>query len=309
MRPNQSTEGITIYKISAANSRADYENDTLTKGFLDAMAAFANEQKPALLFNHDPSTILGKVFKAEVAPLNGHDGHFELIEYVYVLNSFNFPGQPDTKAVEAINEGILDFVSVRFRGPYTWDEKAENPGRVYAPNGSTEITHPETSFVWFGMQRDAKKKAFDYTIEDNPKTKTSKIKSMNLDFIGKTFSLEVAGDEVKGIKALEDHAKEQINAATDAQKSAETERDNLKTEVESFKTKTIDRIKALQGKDCLNLDAITARTDDDLKGYDMARLSEYREVLEKKFAGMASNPALDSQGNPITPDTTNKYGF
>lgn len=271
-------DGLFIFEFSAANSRTDYDGDRLTPAFLKEMANFANAQKISLMYGH--AEIMGKVFSAEVVPSKDHAGHYELREKAYVMRDWTVPGQPAVKVMDAIKSGVLDYVSVRFKGPSEWKEEEGQYVRVFNPTGKDAVIHPETSIVWFGGQREARmaKKNFDYTVSPaKSATNTPNIRIMNIEWRGKTFDIKADGENLTGLDALKDFAEKAIKEAEDKAAAAIAMNENNRKAL-------ADRITTLQGKDALDVPVADQWDAAEMAHKSFDKLLAKATVMEAQFA-------------------------
>lgn len=275
-------EQFTVFEISAANTRIDFEMDQLSKSVLDAMAAFVNANDGiSFLFNHDNREILGKVFSARVELIAGESDHWELIEKVYIPQGVTMPGQPTISVDRAIRTGLLDKVSIRFLAP--WELKELPDGgfiTVFTDDGKTEILHTETSFVYFGGQRDAaRRKSFDFKNEKRKPMQKTVQKQIELN--GKSYGFSVAVDSEADSVALTapEALAEDFTKMAGELKAATEKAEALQKELDEQKAPIVNKILNIQDEAKKDF----KYSEDELKAMPLERLSAYLKDLSKEY--------------------------
>ncbi|NIV12894.1 MAG: hypothetical protein GWN62_16915 [Aliifodinibius sp.] len=259
-----------VFRFEAANNVIDRTNERFNVSVLEKFASDINKEGRTFLFSHRSDQIIGRVFHAE---LDQSEGKTALIEHVFIMTGTKLPGQADIELSEAIEAGVVDFVSVGFSA---FRRRIEEDGKSFveyyldAENADhkefTEQT--ELSAVYLGAQRGAAQK--EYKVE-------------NIEFIK---SIDMDNTELTAkIKELEG----QIETLT-------TELTGKDSEIESLKSKNTD-LEAIVEKylepfrnDILNLQgkilSEPARlTEEQVKALAPEQLMAMAKDLNEKFAG------------------------
>ena len=264
-------ESHVFVEFKAANTRVDRDGDQLTRNFLEGMAKNAIAEKIFVLADHDSRQKLGRVYDATVSP-SGDGDHYNLIEKAILSRKakpVNLGGQTPAEALE---DKMLDFVSVRFR-TVNRPERVEVQEGVYinridAPEGAM-VEHSETSFVFMGAQRGARLKSADFApvIEEPKKT----VKKMEFEI--KSFKLTAEGETVKGVSEVVAHID-----SLEAQLKAEKEKNAAMLQP------SIDGILATQTlfKEAKK-ELPIIWTEDELKGFAFEKLQTMHSTLVKSY--------------------------
>lgn len=294
------TSKIVVYKFHTANTLIDTDNDQFTRMYLEGLAEITRKVKISMLFNHDPDTVIGKWFHAEVVPMQDYPGEFKLIEYGYVLKTTTHPKQEKTALSDSIEQKQLEFTSIRFGGG-EWVVK-DHPTRGYVriispdPTGKSEIRHSETSLVWApaqigtrlekGMKMFAKadeENKWDFTKLFSPKTITKKFMATTEEFLvgdqkfvlkgmGNNDQVDITGD-VQTLKS----ALTTVNAKL--QTIAALEKDSA--ELKAAKQPMVNNIITLSGEKFCKKAYIP--TEAELMGKDFKALQGMESDLESEF--------------------------
>lgn len=285
----------SVFRFAAANNRIDRTNEKFSLEVLSKFAADINGEGRSLLFSHDNSKIIGRVFAAKVE--TDKDGNSELIEWAFILKGTKMPGQ-DIEISEAIESGLLDFVSVGFSA---FRRKVEESDRVYieyfmdADRGDhkefTEQT--ELSIVYLGAQRGARKK--EYAVS-------------NLTFINKTNS-DMNIDELKA-KVAEHEAT--INGLNSEIEGLKTEKSDLEKSVETLTnekkelSETVEKYLEPFRNNVLNLQKKflpepAQLTEDQVKNMNPDQVMAMSKAFDEKFKDEAgSNEGNDENEEKVT---------
>ncbi len=269
----------SIYKIGAANTKLDRDNDQFTPGYLQAMAKAVNDHGAALLFNHNNDYLIGKVFYATTAQMEGADVmHTELIEYAMIGPDATLPGQPSNTILKNVEDGTLTDASVRFG---RWKSEIKEVGgnyiRIIDVPEQGEMVHPETSLVFFPAQIGAGLKLFSTNGQHEP----FDFKSFNPTIIHpkKSFTMAEVTNEVKfGEKTLKvtaklDGDKGEISGLPELQKeydSALSRATTAEKELTDAKQPYVNSVQNLEGEKGLKKSA--PRKEDELKGKTLTEL-------------------------------------
>jgi hypothetical protein len=273
--PDYDVTKLGFRKLDTCNTLKDRHDDILEKSFLDELAALVNKESRILLMSHDSRKMAGRKFRAEVVAAtfpDGRTGH-KLVEYVYYHKDYKTEG--DISLHDHLESGTIRDVSIGFMGTgRRYDEKKEARIWFHEP-GATMTENIETSFVDLGAQyfSNVAKSASNFELV-NPKT-SIRMEKVTLK-IGEVTKEFTTNPEIQTA----------FDAMEAAKKTAETERDAAKAEVEGLKAEHINTVIARQ-KDLKS----EIYTEDVLKSLPLATVKKLAEEHEARWK--AANPDLN----------------
>lgn len=269
--PNIKYETGKVFKVIAANTQLDRDNERFSADVLGLFAQQINKTPVTVLWQHDRDTHgLGKMFGGSVVPSVGQMG-YDFVAYLLISNEARIPEQGERKLAPEIEGDYITSVSIGFRAWGNYVEEKINGENRYIYTYGIDNERPETkgayireiSFVDFGAQVGA---AVVKSAKDIEFIKEDKVKNMT-----KTIEIEVGGVKmpitfkqdgesvtVEGLDAANTAIKAAADAATnkanDLQKAVDTLRAPLEADVVNAKlvgideatTKAFDAVKLIE---------------------------------------------------------------
>jgi len=277
LAPDLNFDGGKVFKFVAANTRKDRDNERFSPDVLKKFADDVNSGGRAFQWMHDKTKIVGTVFYADFAGT-------ELTQYALIPSAIKMPDQPDYALTQAIEDGMIKYVSVGFRGFRQMVESKDANGNAVAewvwfidparPETKEFTEQTELSLVNLGAQYGAQRKGIDSIefIDDKVKNMSKHVK---LSIGGKEYAVtaELKGEELAIGVAEVEAAVKGLEAEL---ASAKTATEDLQKEVEAFKAPLIADIVNGQKEVAEAL----RNTEDELKAMPVDRLVKMVEAVK-----------------------------
>jgi hypothetical protein len=254
--PNIKYDTGKVFKVIAANTQLDRDNERFSADVLGLFAQQINKTPVTVLWQHDRDTHgLGKMFGGSVAPSS--NGGFDFIAYLIIANEARIPEQGERKLAPAVEDDYVTNVSIGFRAWGNYKEEMIGGENRYIYTYGIDNERPETkgayireiSFVDFGAQVGAavvkSAKDIEFINEDKVKNMTKTIE-IEVGGVKHALTIDVAGEAitVKGESELATAIKAAADAATtkanDLQKAVDVLRAPLEADVVNAKLVGID---------------------------------------------------------------------
>lgn len=228
-----------VYKFGAANTLVDRHVERFSVEVLQKFAKDINENSRTFDWQHISELFgLANAIHAEVVPHSKMAGEYEMIVWALVFKSSTVPMQHGRNLVEAIEEGAVNNVSVKFRGWTKGEETNFNGENRYVYTYYIDPKDPYTlstelisiGFVDLGAQIGSTRKSAQADQLEFINEFKNMTKSIVFEVAGvsHTLTIDVAGEAitVKGDAELTTAIKSAIDTSaakiTDLQKSIDT---------------------------------------------------------------------------------------
>lgn len=306
-------DGFLFVQCVAAETDMDRHRDILTKAFLEWMGEKYTEGR-TIVDGHWHEQRVGKTFAAEVVEKEG-GGHSLIVKFYISPNAIMRNGM---KAVDQINDGLVNRVSVSFYATYTFIPESESDRGmshyVYDRPAEDSLMAEvyELSLVTMGAQAGAKIKGQNGDIEPEITfdTKSIKPETDNMSFLSYRFkstgqTLNIKEEDKEAAKAMDtdiqkfidDGIKEEKEKRLEAEKKLKKFEDAEKAVRDDAVTKYVNAKKQVFGEDL--------KADDEkeiIKHWSVSTIEAETKKLEAVAEKLTkqidtSNPPADEDGD------------